>query len=478
MNKVMFLFLMVFFLLPRSHAGRQLELEHSYLELEGSSWGIEGHLKDKLNISEEDLPALFKVPLNELQPATYTFNGSLNSDGKLFVNDTVFLYKKMNVCIDARIGYKSTGFDLALNNFSSKIAQVSPGVNPLEIQFTDFDFENFKDGKASDCDAFAFIGKKDQFPFSQVQDLPAPSFSKIPQKLLGMYFRLSKSTVPVVVFNPSLSLDFRAAQGQYLRLNERDGLVVDARTLFFHELGHLFGLSHVKKKATWGPFANLTVMGVDSSQSKDNFSDFRYQAHFEIWQNWDMRQTSLYRAIFSRWVEAGANSSEVRISDLDASISGNCVLPGEYLHVAFTPLHISALLKDDLALGREGLFDLTRTPPLVYKDARVLMNQYAVTAQEILRVMEYNRDLRKTFFSPQFFERTITKSSDLAEATNAIPGTRDEWLLLTLSGRIDKDVTGFFRLSGVYGVNENVKTFFPAEKMYVEEQQRNCFKKK
>lgn len=472
------IYFFIYFILLSSfcQASYQLELEHTFAEAEGSSWGIEGVLKNRLDIPESDLPILYKTPLRKASPLILSLKDQ-PATKDYFIQDSLFLYQKMNICIDQNIRHDNEDFASTLNLFLKKVSQVNQKETALKVTLTPIDFDHVHSSSLENCDVLSFIGKKNQFPFLQVQDAPAPHFSTTPQMLLGMYFRFSNSTIPVIVFNPSIQLDFHPKQAAYVQTNAKNEIIVDARILFFHELGHLIGFTHLKEGGSWKPFSSLTVMGVNSTQIENYAVDFRYNSSFNIWENWDLRQTSLYRALLARWQQG--DTSPVQSLFFDAPFNSNtfCFLPEEQVHIAFTPLSINGLNgndKPDSSGAIQKTIDLTGHGASVSSKLETLITDYNISSYEFLKMIEFHNTSQTPYLDHLSLERSI---SDYPTIENgSIPQT-DEWLMLSLSGQLSPLAQGQFNLSGFYTINQNVRISFTMIRLNIQDNQANCYKK-
>lgn len=475
MMRMIHIFTFCLCLAPFCRAAYQLELEHTYAEVEGSSWGIEGVLKHQLEIPESELPSLFKTPLHQPSPVNLSLKDQPLTKN-YFIEDTMFLYQKMNICMDQNIHYNNDDFEGALQLFLNRISQINPKINALKITFTSVNFNDIKPSSLEGCDVLSFIGKKNQFPFLQVQDQPAPNFSTTPQLLLGMYFRFSNTTIPVIVFNPSLKLDFHPKQPAYIQTNDRNEVSADARILFFHELGHLIGFAHLKEGGSWKPFSSLTVMGVNSTQDLKYATDFRYKSRFNIWENWDLHQTSIYRAILARLAQGEASPLQSLFFNAQFYSNSFCFLPEESIHIAFPPLAIEDLNREDkpdMSGAIPRVINLAQSQITSSSNAETLTNQYTIGAHENLKMMEFHNSTGTAFFKSTSLERSFSEypavDADVAQQS-------DQWLMLSLSGQLDSKAAEQFNLSGYYTVNQNVRLGFTMIRLNIQENQANCYR--
>ena len=473
--RLIYVFIYCLSLTPFCYASYQLELEHTYAEVEGSSWGIEGVLKHQLEIPESELPDLFKVPLHQPSPMSLSLKDQPLTKN-YFIQDTMFLYQKMNICMDQNIHYKNDDFDSALKLFLNKVSQVNPKNNALKITFTPINFDNVHPSLLEKCDVLSFIGKKNQFPFLQVQDQPAPHFSTTPQLLLGMYFRSSDTTIPVIVFNPSLQLDFHPKQPAYIQTNDRNEVAADARILFFHELGHLIGFAHLKEGGSWKPFSALTVMGVNSTQDEKYAVDFRYKSHFDIWENWDLHQTSIYRATLARLAQGESSPLQSLFFNPQFYSNSFCFLPEESLHIAFPPLAVDGLTGEDTpdvsgAIPR--VIDLTQSQATKSSNAESLTSQYSIGPHETLNIIEFRNTTGTAFFNASNLERSF---SEYPSVDTDAPSPSDRWFMLSLSGQIAPRAAQQFNLSSYYRISQNIRLGFTLIRLNIQENQANCYR--
>lgn len=457
-------------------ASYQLELEHTFAEAEGSSWGIEGILKNRLDVPESDLPPLFKMPLRKVKPLILSLKDQ-PATKDYFIQDSLFLYQKMNICIDKNIRHDNEEFSSTLNLFLKKISQVNQKETALKVTLTPIDFDHVHSSSLESCDVLSFIGKKNQFPFLQVQDAPAPHFSTTPQMLMGMYFRFSNSTIPVIVFNPSIQLDFHPKQTAYVQTNAKNEIIVDARILFFHELGHLIGFTHLKEGGSWKPFSSLTVMGVNSTQTENYNVDFRYNSSFNIWENWDLRQTSIYRALLARWQQGDTSPVQSLFFDTPLNSNNFCFLPQEQVHIVFTPLSLKGFNqsdKPDSSGATQKIIDLTTRRVAVSSKSETLITDYNISSREFLKMIEFRNKSQIPYLNHLSLERSI---SNYQTIENGSTSQTDEWLMLSLNGQLSPLAQGQFNLSGFYTINQNVRIGFTMTRLNIQDNQANCYKK-
>lgn len=468
----------IYFILLSSfcHAAYQLELEHTFAEGEGSSWGIEGVLKNRLDVPESDLPPLFKMPLRKVKPLILSLKGQPAAKD-YFIQDTLYLYQKMNICIDHNIHHDNEDFFSTLNLFLKKISQVNQKETALKVSLTPIDFDHLNSSSIENCDALSFIGKKNQFPFLQVQNAPSPHFSTTPQMLMGMYFRFSNSTIPVIVFNPSIQLDFHPKQAAYVQTNDKNEIIVDARILFFHELGHLIGFTHLKEGGNWKPFSSLTVMGVNSTQTENYAVDFRYNSSFNIWENWDLRQTSIYRALLARWQQGDSSPAQSLFFDAPFTSNTFCFLPQEQVHIAFTPLLVNGLNgndKPDSSGAIQKTIDLTDRGASSSPKSETLITDYNISSREFLKMIEFHNKSQTPYLNHLRLERSISIYPTIENGSTI---QTDEWLMLSLNGQLSPLAQGQFNLSGFYKINQNVRIGFTMIHLNIQDNQANCYKK-
>ncbi|MBK7891012.1 MAG: hypothetical protein IPJ84_09265 [Bdellovibrionales bacterium] len=315
-----------------------IELEHTISEAEGSSWGTDDILRESLAVPEQELPTVFRLPLVRPTPRALQLSRRV-ADTKLFINDTVFLYRSLNSCVDQKFPSQSAVFKKARDVFIERVSGENGTSRPLEVQVQTLKVDLGSQEKAaySDCDLLVAIGDPAVFPFKQLPKSAVKSAGAgLPQMVLGLYYRHDATSLPVIVFNPQLNIDFDSEDSRYLRGANGGRFDVDGRSLFFHELAHVLGFSHIENPSPMSRYPALTVMGLKNSQRDDMTLELRYAGNMDIWRYWDLKQTSLYRSLVSRLAQ-GRDLGSLKVDGMDPGI---CVTPGEELDLRFAPIGI------------------------------------------------------------------------------------------------------------------------------------------
>lgn len=415
-----------------------IELEHTISEAEGSSWGTDDILRESLAVPEQQLPTVFRLPLVRPTPRALQLSRRV-AETKLFINDTVFLYRSLNICIDQKFPSQSVGFKKALDTFMERVSGANSTSRPLEVQVQTLKVDLGSQERAaySDCDLLVAIGDTAVFPFKQLpKSVVKSTGTNLPQMVLGLYYRHDATSLPVIVFNPQLNIDFDSEDSRYLR-DAKDGhFDVDGRALFFHELAHVLGFSHIENPSPMSRYPALTVMGLKNSQRDDMTLELRYAANMDVWRYWDLKQTSLYRSLVSRLAQ-GKDLGSLKVGGLDPGI---CVTPGEELDLRFAPIGIVTpsptlepllTLPDRIALGWPTP---TRRP---MTDATVW--NYALTSDVQFRLTENVISSGGPVFRAEVF-----RSAKWIDPIDV----ESEMRLFSFSGRIDPRASGIFRLRG------------------------------
>lgn len=415
-----------------------IELEHTISEAEGSSWGTDDILRESLAVSEQELPAAFRLPLVRPKPQALQLSRRV-AETKLFINDTVFLYRSLNICIDQKFPSQSVGFQKALDIFMDRVSGANGTSRPLEVlvQTLKVDLGSQERAAYSDCDLLVAIGDAAVFPFKQLpRSALTGTGTNLPQIVLGLYYRHDSASMPVIVFNPQLNIDFDSGDARYLRDAKGGRFDVDGRALFFHELAHVLGFSHIENPSPMSRYPALTVMGLKNTQRDDTTLELRYAANMDVWRYWDLKQTSLYRSLVSRLAQ-GKDLGSLKVGGLDPGI---CVTPGEELDLRFAPIGVVTpsptlepllTLPDRIELGAPTATHRPMTDATVWN--------YALTSDVQFRLAESIHS-----FGVPVFRAKVFRSAKWIDPVDA----ESEMRLFSFSGSIDPNASGFFRLRG------------------------------
>ncbi|MCK6597186.1 MAG: hypothetical protein L6Q37_02380 [Bdellovibrionaceae bacterium] len=475
-----FLMYLVFFC-NLGKATPTMELEHNFVDFEGGSWGIEGVLKKKLDISEQKLPEIFKTPLQTKNLKIVKLK-EIAPSNKYFIDSKIFLYQELQICIDKKIDFRSSGFNQSAEQFLDKISRISSNEKALKVHLVSVDFTSELYKKSNTCDVFVLIGKTNEFPFSEVPTVKLSSSegaSNKTQMLLGLYYRHSEQSTPVIVFNPELQLDFSSSSTNYL-YNSKDGqLVVDGRVLFFHELGHLLGFSHLPKSFSWNPVGELNIMGGSLSIADRFYSNLRFYSKFEIWKNWDLRQTNIYRSLLARW----SKMLPVEL-DIQETFSGSnfryCFLPEENFHIYFPIMdvkNLSGIENFDNPSGA-NIINFSKVEDIFKSSLKQLKIDYKVNEREQIETFETAEENMSSLIQLKYLERTkysiVSQNStkeDLNEEESVV------WLLSAVNGDVKAKSSVRSSVSIRYVFKNKFALPLPLFRFEVQEDQSQCFKK-
>ncbi|MBN8535443.1 MAG: hypothetical protein J0M15_00195 [Deltaproteobacteria bacterium] len=453
-----------------------LEMEHTFVEKEGSSWGTDDVLRKKVDLREENVPWLYRLPVR--RPAPLSIKISSDSSSKhIFINDIVFLYRELNLCVDKKLKIEGFGFDQAMTVFLKKVSgfDLIDGRKPLKVNILKVDSKSMNPNSFKDCDVLAFQADDGQFPFSQFQEVLPSNSTDLPQLVLGLYYRQTETTLPVISFHPQLEIDFQGRSGKYLEASQGHKIKVDGRSLFFHELGHVLGFAHIKMPSSVTLNPELSVMGMDNSQRKLEQLELRLSAPVELWNRWDLQQTSLYRSLLWKW------SKKLALPDAQFKIPSNwftpylCVMPGEVLDIQFRLFGIDegsdsyATIKS--LPSKITLNDpLVSTSPLYLFRSRELFSIFPGLELLIGYAGFVQEDFR--FFKPEYLENFNYGVRSLA-IDQMLPL---RFQISTLVGRVSEKAYGKYILNGSFKAGNHFPgTYLPMITMDVFPEPSSCY---
>lgn len=200
------------------------------------------------------------------------------------------------------------------------------------------------------CDLIVIHPEQVLYPFDCILQTPSTHPTKMPEMILGLFYRFTEQSIPVIVFNPQVDLVFDTKPKPYFSM-KRDGRIeVDGRILFFHELGHVLGLSHIHESLALQDFSVMSVMGSSQNDEKPENIETRFIYDLDIWKNWNLQQTSIYRSILWKWAE-GSLFRDGQLNFQWPELKNDfCVFPGEELFLRLKSFSMFNLEKTEQEL--------------------------------------------------------------------------------------------------------------------------------
>lgn len=300
---------------------QQLDFEHSFTRAEGTIWGVEGtiwgtesSLAKKLDVPENQIPEIYKTPLQRPLPKRLPVQSP-----DLFFNDQVVVYNQIVLCADSKLNLDIEELQKELNEWSLFFSRPDPLPTKFQILLAPWK------GATANCDVLVLQGKKDEFPFkfySQNQTDPESKYWE--NRLYALFYQLSEKTLPVITIDPDILLKTRPDFTYYTQ-KQGNQVLVNAKILLLHELGHLLGFEHLGAKSSEIIDPNFTVMGKTNELRNKEEIQARFESSENLWMFWDHRQLSAYRKAL--W------------SDKPLQANKSCYVPGDqitlYLKGAF-----------------------------------------------------------------------------------------------------------------------------------------------
>ncbi|HPI41100.1 MAG TPA: hypothetical protein PLJ21_09865, partial [Pseudobdellovibrionaceae bacterium] len=368
----------------------QIELEHTYFE-NGSSWGTDDFLRNQIDLPESAVPEIFKTPLQRPLPRVVQVP-KLFSRKSLFSDNKIYLYKTANICVNEKIPINSKSFERASLFFLNQIAGARHKERMvLNFISTSISLSSKKLDSLKECDVFMTPGLATEFPFKFFSQDKSKDFNiEIPQLVLGLYYRYKENTLPVVVFHPDVVMNFDSKDLRYLYTQESEKLNVDGKTLFFHELAHVFGFSHVTEPYIKNRASALTVMGLSSHQRNEMDLHLRFSGASELWKYWDLEQNSVFRVLLARFSKSQINfnsESKFKLSKKSNQV-WYCRNPGEEVHLRFEQIGFDDLnRKSQEPLLSESVFNFS-LPTITQKKKE--FEQWTFKVNDLLQVQFWN----------------------------------------------------------------------------------------
>ncbi|MBK7961849.1 MAG: hypothetical protein IPK04_12025 [Bdellovibrionales bacterium] len=86
-----------------------VELEHTFAEIEGSSWRTDDSFRKAIDVDEVQIPWIFRLSLMRPKPQPVQLASS-ELGAHFFIDDTVRLYREINICYDQKLKLEGPGF--------------------------------------------------------------------------------------------------------------------------------------------------------------------------------------------------------------------------------------------------------------------------------------------------------------------------------------------------------------------------------
>lgn len=451
-----------------------VELDHTFVD-GGSSWGTDDLLKSKIELPEDKIPQIFRLPLNRPSPEVISIEGDI-SRKFLFIENKIKIYKNFNICYNEKLPFDQNEFKKAFDYFIKQI--VGPNYKSFinyklistQINLTSTQFETL-----SNCDVFVDIGIANKFPFQYFpknEEVITKLGSTIPQIVLGLFYQYNKTSLPVIVFHPDLQLSFSDQNSKYLEKSKNGKYIIDGRTLFFHELSHLMGFAHLNDTGYYQRSLGLNIMGINRYFRTDLDLALRYNGSVDLWKYWDLEQVSLYRTFLTR-------GSEYKIIYKNkTSTPYYCLQPGEVFHLRFESHGFSQIIESH--------------PKIVLPDFKVTPN-FPQWGEAYGTKNFWNYFLNENFNLKMFIsfvdDHTVPMEiKDLPFKIDSIEYTPikahfgnlrpESFLLFSIKGIVNPDAKRQYRISGGIVLNQPqlVVGQLPSFRLEVQSNPANCYK--
>lgn len=428
--------------------GKTIRLDHTFMSFGndngGSSWGTDDTLMSQVDISESELPAVFKLPLTRPVPKSFKFEQWSVQNAHYFINNSIYVYDSINLCLDSKIQV-TAGFNEALDLFLEHMIDVQNPRQKMNFQILPVETPVTDPRKVSSCDILMMFGSSTEYPFSHIKNSDTLVSGKIPQLLLGLYYRHSNINLPIIVFNPSIKFDFDSDFIPYIERNEKNEVVVDGRTLVFHELAHALGLDHIHVSGAINAWKASSIMGTFDIERFGTAYQQRFSSRSRVWKSWLLKQTSLYRHIFHRSKEDPNFNNEVLKLEKNKLFISACVMPGERVSLALQRSQIfedTEPLKEFMKLPQEVAIpqDLVRVP--AKESEKITYMYHLLTPKTRLVLMERFMGEKKDLFIPEKIHTSFFKDVSISDAYESVS------FLSAIEGRISPKASGSFLLAG------------------------------
>ncbi|MBY0471459.1 hypothetical protein K2X30_09855 [bacterium] len=301
----------------------EIQLEHSYFE--GGGWGTDGMIQKKLDLPMTKLPALYRT--KTLRPKPVPFKIEPTGDGtEYFVNDTALIVRDIQICFEKDLLPTPEQFEEAKELFLTKM---SGPKGPNRLMSMSIIALEPNHSNIQECDVAVVRGKWDAYPYNFLPDEGTGPLG-IPSKVLGLYFKADRDSMPVITVHPTAQVHYDGLRGQYVDGYSKEDFSLDGRVLILHEVGHFLGLAHVKYSVPrLFRGEELSVMGLDFDNRSAEVIAGRFVNGVDIWKHWDLIQTSLYRSAF--W----AVQTKVPTRKSVSLSPRACVFPEEHFELPF-----------------------------------------------------------------------------------------------------------------------------------------------
>lgn len=456
-----------------------VELEHSFFNQQlsskskinptggsgGSSWGTDDLLQNSLkSLPVGQIPDLFKMEISH-ENLPKRIRIQLSNAHKFYRSGEVIVFNSIRVCVDKNISIDTVGFVKASQLFENKFLAES------QLKFQQIDFEKLSSPNdqnqalgiqkiQSQCDIVAIRGSLTQFPYKQLseKDHLAGAF---PHLVLGLYYQFSQHTIPIIIFHPQVKMTFDEQSKPYL--SQQGGeWIVDGRVLFFHELGHALGLTHIQKSPHLDT-ASYSLMGRENSERKEYDIINRFFSKNEMWKHFDLTQSSFYRAI-SFMTKSGVLDSEYRSRSFDLTRT-ICLYKNEIIdqHLA---------LANFIDNGQNGVSgDLKNLPSEIeFKNTQIQTNKtQAVNLSDSIFLKLFNKSVNS---DESYY---LLKSFKYEQQSISIDGVvRNSFLFSSIQYQMGEK-EGFFRQSGVLRSNSFLLGFWGQQVFQIVSSLNQCF---
>ncbi|HND84313.1 MAG TPA: hypothetical protein PLU50_00840 [Pseudobdellovibrionaceae bacterium] len=327
MRKSIFVYLSILFIFSQyTYSRPQIDFEDSIYAAEGSMWGAEGSLQKALEIDDHELPMLYQqVP--EAHPILRKLT---DVNQGLLMDGTARLYGKLELCIDPQLANTSdlASLNAVMTDFQREISGYDSTGRGLKIILR---LQAVDSLAPNHCDILFVRGSWLSFPFKQLREVHQ-SVARSPDwrgQIFGIFYQKSTESLPVIVVNPDVALQFQGTQAYVEMKNSR--IVLDGSSLIMHELGHVLGFAHLHRGDGNFLYPELTTMGLDNGERLQENIERRFQSPTRVGRNWDLRQTNLYRKHL--WL----NSSELFFEQRSPKMSSSAAIPVELPSVCLIP---------------------------------------------------------------------------------------------------------------------------------------------
>lgn len=306
----------------------------------GAGWGTDdsGNIKIDLNLS--DIPNIFKLNVDKsVQPKSVTNQTKFKNR---FKNSEMFFYKKMNICFDQALNVDlendiqvlQLGLEL-LTGLKLNTSESYPLYLKNVIHFKNVNIQSLK--SVTFCSVLIKKGKWSEFPYNQLQFLKNTEYSDWHNQVFAFYFQNNLFTIPVITVHPDILLDFdftHRSENSYLEIVDKK-ITIDGNVLFLHELGHVFGLSHLQPDADSNLPSGASIMGADINENSVTNLQLRFRGLPSVWKKFDLGQLITYRTAFLRYL------IKDQLISLPIDATENCIFDREEFSYIVGPIALN-----------------------------------------------------------------------------------------------------------------------------------------